>query len=177
LQIFFCYMQGFENPVMDAICRYSWTFYIEHTYDRVISFAHRERWMVFIQSQDAMKTVFLFITHYVFTIHSLTHSNLSTVSTAHSGAVLRPHRTGAGGRLGFDPRTVHPVVRRYTDYAMSVPKCEVLSRYIPRETQERDLQPKSRTQGRIVMPRDTTCFVLDYCVCLIFYVQSYAKVT
>jgi hypothetical protein len=31
--------------------------------------------MVFIRGQDAMKTFFLFIAHYVFTIHSLTHSN------------------------------------------------------------------------------------------------------
>ena len=78
---------------------------------------------------------------------------------------------------GFNPRTVQPVVRRYTDCAIPAPKCEVLSRYIPGETQESHLQPESGTQVKIVMPRDTTYFVLDYCVCLIYYVQSEAKVT
>jgi hypothetical protein len=41
------------------------------TYDRVVPFVHRERWVVFIQCQDAMKTFVLVDTHYVLTIHSL----------------------------------------------------------------------------------------------------------
>ena len=76
---------------------------------------------------------------------------------------------------GFDPRTVQPVVL-HTDYAIPALKFEVLSQYIPRETQDRHLQPESGTQVRIVMTRDTTCLLLDYCICLICYVQCDAKV-
>jgi hypothetical protein len=54
---------------------------------------------------------------------------------------------------------------------------EVLFRYVSGETEERHLQTQSGTQVRIVMPRYTACFVLDYSLCVIYYVQSDVKVT
>ena len=79
---------------------------------------------------------------------------------------------GKSRPVGFHPRTVQPVVGRYTDYAIPAPKCVVLSRYIPRETQKHQLKLDSGTQVRILMLRDTICFVLDYCVCVIYRVTQ-----